>query len=103
MTSDNQRHTRESATRRIHDELGLARLSPTWAKIEILLGLAAASTGLLIGVAASVYLVYVLEILKLKRFRTWQLRRENPDTSEHEIDEHVERELETGEFRSLTP
>jgi UDP-GlcNAc:undecaprenyl-phosphate GlcNAc-1-phosphate transferase len=56
---------------------------------------------LLIGLAASVYLVYVLEILKLKRFRSWQLRRENPDTSEHEIDEHVERELETGEFRSL--
>ena len=56
---------------------------------------------LAIGVAASVYLVYVLEILKLKRFRTWQLRRENPDTSEHEIDEHVERELETGEFRSI--
>jgi UDP-GlcNAc:undecaprenyl-phosphate GlcNAc-1-phosphate transferase len=56
---------------------------------------------LAIGAAASVYLVYVLEILKLKRFRTWQLRRDNPDTSEHEIDEHVERELETGEFRSL--
>jgi UDP-GlcNAc:undecaprenyl-phosphate/decaprenyl-phosphate GlcNAc-1-phosphate transferase len=56
---------------------------------------------LLIGVAASVYLVYVLEILKLKRFRTWQLKRENPETSEHEIAEQVERELETGEFRSL--
>jgi UDP-GlcNAc:undecaprenyl-phosphate GlcNAc-1-phosphate transferase len=56
---------------------------------------------LAIGVAASAYLVYVLEILKLKRFRTWQLRRENPDTTEHEIDEQVERELETGEFRSL--
>src|SRR4051812_27025788 len=56
---------------------------------------------LAIGVAASAYLVYVLEILKLKRFRTWQLRRENPDTTEHEIEEHVERELETGEFRSI--
>jgi UDP-GlcNAc:undecaprenyl-phosphate/decaprenyl-phosphate GlcNAc-1-phosphate transferase len=56
---------------------------------------------LAVGVAASVYLVFVLEILKLKRFRTWQLRRENPDTTEHEIDEHVERELETGEFRSI--
>jgi UDP-GlcNAc:undecaprenyl-phosphate GlcNAc-1-phosphate transferase len=58
---------------------------------------------LLVGVAASIYLVYVLEILKLKRFRARQLRRENPDTSEHEIVERVERELETGEFRSLTP
>ena len=59
-----------------------------------------ASVALLV-LAASVYLVYVLEILKLKRFRTWQLRRTDPDTSEHEIDEEVERELETGEFRSL--
>jgi UDP-GlcNAc:undecaprenyl-phosphate GlcNAc-1-phosphate transferase len=56
---------------------------------------------LAIGVAASVYLVYVLEILKLKRFRTWQLKRDNPETSEHEIDEQVEREFETGEFGSL--
>ena len=56
---------------------------------------------LLLGVAASVYLVYVLEILKLKRLRAWQLRREDPDTTEHEIEEHVERELETGEFRSV--
>jgi UDP-GlcNAc:undecaprenyl-phosphate GlcNAc-1-phosphate transferase len=56
---------------------------------------------LLLGVAASFYLVYVLEILKLRRLRAWQLRREDPDTTEHEIDEHVERELETGEFRSV--
>jgi UDP-GlcNAc:undecaprenyl-phosphate GlcNAc-1-phosphate transferase len=56
---------------------------------------------LLGGIAASVYLVYVLEILKLKRFRTWQLRKEDPGTSEHEIDEQVRRELETGEFRAL--
>jgi UDP-GlcNAc:undecaprenyl-phosphate GlcNAc-1-phosphate transferase len=56
---------------------------------------------LLLGVAASFYLVYVLEILKLRRLRAWQLRREDPDTTEHEIDERVERELETGEFRSI--
>jgi UDP-GlcNAc:undecaprenyl-phosphate/decaprenyl-phosphate GlcNAc-1-phosphate transferase len=56
---------------------------------------------LLIGAAASVYLVYVLEILKLRRLRAWQMRRADPDTSEHEIDAEVERELETGEFRSL--
>ena len=43
----------------------------------------------------------MLEILKLRRLRAWQLRRADPDTSEHEIDEQVERELETGEFRSL--
>ena len=43
----------------------------------------------------------MLEILKFRRFRAWQLRRADPDTSEHEIDEQVERELETGEFRSI--
>ena len=41
---------------------------------------------LLVALAASVYLVYVLEILKLRRLRAWQLRRTDPDTSEHEID-----------------
>ena len=29
------------------------------------------------------------------------MRRADPDTSEHEIEEQVERELETGEFRSI--
>ena len=54
-----------------------------------------------IALAASAYLVYVLEILKLRRLRAWQLRRTDPDTTEHEIDEEVERELETGEFSAL--
>ena len=54
-----------------------------------------------IAVAASVYLVYVLEILKLRRLRAWQLRRTDPDTSENQIDEEVERQLETGEFTAL--
>jgi UDP-GlcNAc:undecaprenyl-phosphate GlcNAc-1-phosphate transferase len=53
--------------------------------------------------AASVYLVLVLEILKLRRLRAWQLRHADPDTTEHEIDAEVERELETGEFRALEP
>jgi UDP-GlcNAc:undecaprenyl-phosphate GlcNAc-1-phosphate transferase len=56
---------------------------------------------LVLGLAASVYLVYVLEILKWRRVRAWQLRRADPDTSEHEIDQQVDREIETGEFRSL--
>jgi UDP-GlcNAc:undecaprenyl-phosphate GlcNAc-1-phosphate transferase len=55
----------------------------------------------LIALAASIYLVYVLEILKLRRLRAWQLRRTDPETTEHEIDEEVERELETGEFTAL--
>jgi UDP-GlcNAc:undecaprenyl-phosphate GlcNAc-1-phosphate transferase len=57
----------------------------------------------LLVLAASVYLVVVLEILKLKRLRSWQLRRADPDTTEHEIVERVERELETGEFPALEP
>jgi UDP-GlcNAc:undecaprenyl-phosphate GlcNAc-1-phosphate transferase len=55
-----------------------------------------------VALAASVYLVLVLEILKLRRLRGWQLRHADPDTSEHEIDAEVERELETGEFRAIT-
>ena len=62
---------------------------------------AALAACFLIALAASAYLVYVLEILKLRRLRAWQLRRTDPDTSEHEIDEEVERELETGEFTAL--
>jgi UDP-GlcNAc:undecaprenyl-phosphate/decaprenyl-phosphate GlcNAc-1-phosphate transferase len=57
----------------------------------------------LLVLAASVYLVVVLEILKLKRLRGWQLRRADPDTTEHEIVERVERELETGDFPALEP
>ena len=62
---------------------------------------AAMAACFVIALAASAYLVYVLEILKLRRLRAWQLRRTDPDTTEHEIDEEVERELETGEFTAL--
>lgn len=57
----------------------------------------------LLVLAASVYLVVVLEILKLKRLRAWQLRRADPATSEHEIVARVERELATGEFAAVPP
>jgi UDP-GlcNAc:undecaprenyl-phosphate GlcNAc-1-phosphate transferase len=50
---------------------------------------------------ASVYLVAVLEIFKFKRVREWQLRRAQPETSEHEIAAIVARELETGEFQRV--
>jgi UDP-GlcNAc:undecaprenyl-phosphate GlcNAc-1-phosphate transferase len=56
---------------------------------------------LLVAVAASVYLVYVLEILKFRRLRVRDLRRKDPDTSEHEIAEQVDREIETGEFEQV--
>lgn len=50
---------------------------------------------------ASVYLVIVLEILKLKRLRAWQMRRADPETTEHEIVARVESDLETGEFAAV--
>jgi UDP-GlcNAc:undecaprenyl-phosphate GlcNAc-1-phosphate transferase len=51
--------------------------------------------------AASVYLVYVLEILKFRGLRAAQMRRADPGTSEHDIDETVRREVETGEFERV--
>jgi UDP-GlcNAc:undecaprenyl-phosphate GlcNAc-1-phosphate transferase len=62
----------------------------------------------LIAVAASVYLVIVLEILKFRRFRERELRRqvetgEIAALSESEIDTEIEREVETGEFRAVPP
>ena len=53
--------------------------------------------GLLV-VAASVYLVYVLEILKFRRLDTTRLRRLRPDASPAEIERDVARDLETGEM-----
>jgi UDP-GlcNAc:undecaprenyl-phosphate/decaprenyl-phosphate GlcNAc-1-phosphate transferase len=50
-------------------------------------------------IAASIYLVYVLEILKFKRLDAMRLRRMG--ASEAEIDEDVQRRLETGEFEQV--
>jgi UDP-GlcNAc:undecaprenyl-phosphate GlcNAc-1-phosphate transferase len=55
----------------------------------------------LIVLAASIYLVYLLEIVKFKRLRANELRRADPGTAEHEIDEQVKRDLETGEFERV--
>jgi UDP-GlcNAc:undecaprenyl-phosphate GlcNAc-1-phosphate transferase len=56
---------------------------------------------MLIALAASIYLVYVLEILKFKNRRAHELKREDPDTTEHEIVERVRHDLETGEFERV--
>ena len=56
---------------------------------------------LVIAAAASVYLVYVLEILKFKGLRVMQIRRLEPDTDEHELEEAAERDIETGEFETV--
>ena len=62
----------------------------------------------LVALASSVYLVLVLEILKFKRFRQYQLQRDStlaggPEPPEDEIDSQIARELETGEFQIVKP
>jgi UDP-GlcNAc:undecaprenyl-phosphate GlcNAc-1-phosphate transferase len=57
--------------------------------------------GLLV-VAASVYLVYVLEILKFRRLDTIRLRRLRPGASPAEIELDVVQHLETGEFEAVS-
>ncbi|MDQ3720348.1 MAG: undecaprenyl/decaprenyl-phosphate alpha-N-acetylglucosaminyl 1-phosphate transferase [Actinomycetota bacterium] len=59
-----------------------------------------------VALAASIYLVVVLEILKFRRFRERQLRRasetgEMEALSEPEIRAEIEREVETGEFEAV--
>jgi UDP-GlcNAc:undecaprenyl-phosphate/decaprenyl-phosphate GlcNAc-1-phosphate transferase len=54
-----------------------------------------------LAIAASVYLVYVLEILKFRRLDAIRLRRLRPDASPAEIDVHVAKDLETGEFQAV--
>jgi UDP-GlcNAc:undecaprenyl-phosphate/decaprenyl-phosphate GlcNAc-1-phosphate transferase len=60
----------------------------------------------LVAFAASIYLVIVLEILKFKRFRERELRRqvetgEIPALSETQIEHEIEREVETGDFEAV--
>src|SRR5215218_848098 len=61
----------------------------------------------LLALAASVYLVLVLEIFKFRRFRERQLRREavadgRPALSDADIQQEIEREVETGEFQAIS-
>jgi UDP-GlcNAc:undecaprenyl-phosphate GlcNAc-1-phosphate transferase len=55
----------------------------------------------LIVAAASVYLVYVLEILKFRRLDAHRLRRLRPDASPAEIERSVALHLETGEYDAV--
>ena len=61
-----------------------------WTLVIVAVGLIVAS--------ASIYLVYVLEILKFRRLDTVRLRRLRPDASAAEIERGVARDLETGEM-----
>jgi UDP-GlcNAc:undecaprenyl-phosphate GlcNAc-1-phosphate transferase len=65
-----------------------------WTLVMIGLGLIVA--------AASVYLVYVLEILKFRRLDAMRLRLLRPDASATEIEQGIARDLETGEIDALS-
>jgi UDP-GlcNAc:undecaprenyl-phosphate/decaprenyl-phosphate GlcNAc-1-phosphate transferase len=65
-----------------------------WTLVIVALGLIVA--------AASVYLVYVLEILKFRRLDTVRLRRLRPEASPAEIERGVARDFETGEFHAIS-
>jgi len=65
-------------------------LNTGWTLVIVAIGLIVA--------AASVYLVYVLEILKFRRLAAMRLRLQRPDASATEIEQGVVRDLETGEF-----
>jgi UDP-GlcNAc:undecaprenyl-phosphate GlcNAc-1-phosphate transferase len=64
-----------------------------WTLVIIALGLIVA--------AASVYLVYVLEILKFRRLSAMRQRLLRPDASATEIEQGVVRDLETGEIDAI--
>jgi UDP-GlcNAc:undecaprenyl-phosphate GlcNAc-1-phosphate transferase len=55
----------------------------------------------LIAAAASVYLVYVLEILKFRRLDAVRLHRLRPEASPAEIELDVVKDFETGEFQAV--
>lgn len=68
-------------------------LKGPWAIVVIVLGV--------LVLATSAYLVYVLEILKLRGLSAIRLRRMRPETTEAEVDADVQRRMETGEFQAV--
>ena len=65
-----------------------------WTLVILAIGLVVA--------AASVYLVYVLEILKFRRLDAIRLRRLRPGASPAQIQLDVVKDFETGEFEAVT-
>jgi UDP-GlcNAc:undecaprenyl-phosphate GlcNAc-1-phosphate transferase len=64
-----------------------------WIVLLVLLGI--------VCLAASIYLVYVLEIFKFRRLRAQDLRSTRPQATDAEIDATVTQDVETGEFESV--
>jgi UDP-GlcNAc:undecaprenyl-phosphate/decaprenyl-phosphate GlcNAc-1-phosphate transferase len=65
-----------------------------WTLVIVALGLVVA--------AASVYLVYVLEILKFRRLDAMRLRRLRPEATADEIERDVALDFETGEWSAVS-
>ncbi|CAB4874636.1 unannotated protein [freshwater metagenome] len=57
----------------------------------------------LIVLAASIYLVYTLEILKVRRIAERQLRGRDPAATSEAIEADLAHRLETGQFDAITP
>ena len=72
---------------------GAGHLNLGWTLVLVAVGL--------VVLAASVYLVYVLEILKFRRLRERRLRRSDPQLSEEELARDVVTKLETGQFDAV--
>ena len=72
---------------------GAGHLNLGWSLVLVAVGL--------VVLAASVYLVYVLEILKFRRLRERRLRRTDPQLSEEELARDVVTKLETGQFDAV--
>jgi UDP-GlcNAc:undecaprenyl-phosphate/decaprenyl-phosphate GlcNAc-1-phosphate transferase len=68
---------------------------PAWTAVIVACGVAA--------IAASVYLVIVLEILKLRRFRLRNLGQAGVVLPQDEVDRGVAHELQTGTFEAVDP
>ena len=69
------------------------QFNPGWTALMAAIGLTV--------VAASVYVVAVLEISGFRALRAWQLRSAHPETSELDINTKVRREFETGEWDAV--
>ena len=72
---------------------GAGHLNLGWSLVLVAVGL--------VVLAASVYLVYVLEILKFRRLRERRLRRADPQLSEEDVARDVFTKLETGQFDAI--
>ena len=66
-----------------------------WLWVGVLIGIG------VVALAASVYLVVVLEIVKFGRLRLVDLRRADPAAPEEEIQARAARDVETGEFERV--